>query len=125
MAAILINSHPDRSRSHLRLVTAEDSPDSNGGSHRLVLGAVVLFLLLAAVTVIAGRGGFADVADASSPAPAVQDSGRAIRVEPGDTVWSIARRIQPSGDVRPLVDRIVALNDGPDLVAGDHLPLPD
>ena len=27
---------------------------------------------------------------------------------PGDTYWSIARRLQPTGDVRPLVDRLAA-----------------
>lgn len=33
-------------------------------------------------------------------------------VEPGDSLWSIASRLQPTGDVRPLVDELVARNGG-------------
>lgn len=126
MAAILIDSNPVRNRSHLRLVTETPAAVSRRPSRLpLLAGAVVLFLLLSALTVVAGRGGFADVAEAVSAVPPAQDSGRSVRIEPGDTVWSIARRIQPSGDVRPLVDRIITLNGGPDLVAGERLSIPD
>jgi nucleoid-associated protein YgaU len=31
-------------------------------------------------------------------------------VQPGDTLWVIARRIEPTGDPRPLVDRLIAAN---------------
>ena len=45
-------------------------------------------------------------------------------VQPGDTLWSIARRLQPEGDVRPLVDQLVDLNGGTDLAIGQRLPIP-
>jgi hypothetical protein len=45
-------------------------------------------------------------------------------VEPGDTFWSIARRLEPSGDPRPLVDELVAAHGGPTLHVGERLPLP-
>jgi LysM domain len=45
-------------------------------------------------------------------------------VQPGDTLWSIARRLQPEGDVRPLVDQLVDLNGGTDLAVGQRLPIP-
>jgi len=45
-------------------------------------------------------------------------------VQPGDTLWSIARRLQPDGDVRPLVDQLVDLNGGTDLAVGQRLPIP-
>ena len=39
-------------------------------------------------------------------------AGQVVIVKPGDTLWSIARKMQPTGDVRPLVDRIATLNNG-------------
>jgi hypothetical protein len=50
--------------------------------------------------------------------------GGVVIVEPGDTLWSIARELQPTGDVRPLVDRIAELNGGYSLSAGQTLMLP-
>jgi len=47
-----------------------------------------------------------------------------IEVAPGDTFWSIASRIQPQGDLRPLIDRLVASHGGRVLQAGDHLSVP-
>jgi hypothetical protein len=38
-------------------------------------------------------------------------------VQPGDTLWGIARRADPDGDPRPLVDRLA---DGNDLRGGLH-----
>ena len=51
-------------------------------------------------------------------------AGQDVIVKPGDTLWSIARKMQPTGDVRPLVDRIATLNNGYGLIAGQALLLP-
>ncbi|MGI8685418.1 MAG: LysM peptidoglycan-binding domain-containing protein [Acidimicrobiales bacterium] len=45
-------------------------------------------------------------------------------VQPGDTLWDIARALQPSGDVRPLVQRLDAGRGGAPLRAGERLVLP-
>jgi hypothetical protein len=45
-------------------------------------------------------------------------------VRPGDTLWAIARVLQPNGDVRPLVQRLVAERGGAPLRAGERLVLP-
>ena len=45
-------------------------------------------------------------------------------VRPGDTLWSIARALQPSGDVRPLVDALAAQRDGRPLQPGERIALP-
>ena len=44
-------------------------------------------------------------------------AGQVVIVKPGDTLWSIARKMQPTGDVRPLVDRIATLNNGYGLIS--------
>jgi hypothetical protein len=45
-------------------------------------------------------------------------------VQPGDTMWGIARSLQPEGDVRAVVSRLVRANGGPDLQVGQRLALP-
>ncbi len=52
------------------------------------------------------------------------NSGSSVIVKPGDTLWSIARQLQPAGDIRPLVDRIAKINNGHSLIAGQALLLP-
>ena len=45
-------------------------------------------------------------------------------VRPGDTLWTIARRIQPAGDVRPLVDALASQRDGKPLQPGERIVVP-
>jgi hypothetical protein len=45
-------------------------------------------------------------------------------VQPGDTLWTIARSLQPEGDVRPLVDDLAAGRDGRPLQPGERIELP-
>lgn len=45
-------------------------------------------------------------------------------VRPGDTLWTIARRIQPAGDVRPLVDALASTRDGRPLQPGERIVVP-
>ena len=54
-----------------------------------------------------------DVAAASTPTDVV--------VRQGDTVWSIARRLHPSGDVRALVDQLTRRAGGTALVVGQRI----
>ena len=46
-------------------------------------------------------------------------------VQPGDTFWTIATRIRPGEDPRPLVAQLVAAHGSPVLLAGERLRLPD
>jgi hypothetical protein len=47
-----------------------------------------------------------------------------VEVAPGDTLWTIARRLQPSGDVRPLVDRLAAAHGSTVLQVGERIMVP-
>ncbi len=42
-------------------------------------------------------------------------------VQPGDTLWTLARRAQPTGDVRPLVQSLEAQRHGRMLMVGEHI----
>ena len=63
-------------------------------------------------------------ATAGSATVAERHAASGYVVQPGDTLWSIARRLQPEGDLRPLVDQLVDLNGGTDLAVGQRLPIP-
>jgi nucleoid-associated protein YgaU len=97
--------------------------------------AVSLMAMAMAGAVAIGRGGLADLAPASptsgAPAPSsgaapagVAAGAEVVVVEPGDTLWSIARRVEPTGDVRPVVDRLVAANGSTVIVPGQELVVP-
>jgi hypothetical protein len=45
-------------------------------------------------------------------------------VQPGESLWDIARGLQPTGDVRSLVDELASLNGGASLEAGQTIVLP-
>ena len=104
---------------------------------RLAVLAAALSVVLVAVllTSLAGRSGASDVRIAPAGTPIVREpaaygaSGQSVPdravyvVQPGDTIWSIARDLDPSGDARATVDRIVALNGGAALQPGQRLRL--
>jgi nucleoid-associated protein YgaU len=45
-------------------------------------------------------------------------------VRPGDTLWSIATRLDPTGDPRPVVAELAAQVGGDNVVPGEQLRLP-
>ncbi len=86
-------------------------------------GRVVLALLvvLAAAAGLVATGPVADAASASSgPVTAI------VVVQPGDSVWSIARDLDPAADPRAMVERIRELNglDDAVVVPGQALVIP-
>jgi hypothetical protein len=92
---------------------------------RLVVGLLIAVLLLAAGAVLGRLGGGPLTAPESAPAPAVAATPRLLHVvQPGDTLWVIARALQPTGDVRPLVERLQASRHGQALRVGETITLP-
>src|SRR5437868_3751992 len=82
---------------------------------RLVVGVLVAVLLLAAGALLGRLGGGPLTAPETAPAAAAAPAAapRLIHVvQPGDTLWVIARAMQPTGDVRPLVDKLEAARHG-------------
>jgi nucleoid-associated protein YgaU len=98
------------------------------------IGAAVALVALVAVAYLAVTGLGVVLGDPSVPARSAPSSAAAAPagspaaasayvVQPGDTLWSIARRLQPSGDVRSLVDALAARTGSASLQAGQRLSL--
>lgn len=79
-----------------------------------------------------GGGSLTTSGAGSAPAAAIEVQGASLRtvstvthvVAPGDTLWSIARDLQPHGDVRPLVDEMATSRGGRPLQVGELIRLP-
>lgn len=87
----------------------------------------VIVALAAGIKVLAGAAAGPETARAASinPAATAQARGQqAYVVKQGDTLWAIARRLQPDGDVRPVVHRLAALRQGAPLRVGERITLP-
>jgi LysM repeat protein len=98
------------------------------GSHvRLTRrGQLVLVLLFAvvALTVLALVG----PRSAAVPSDAKLEPVQTVQVQPGQTLWEIARQVAPEQDPRAVVDAIVDLNaltDPGTLQVGQRLGIPD
>jgi hypothetical protein len=88
----------------------------------LVLAAPALQVAVHAAPAWLGGGSLAT--PESRPAAVAATASAVHVVQPGDTLWSLARRIQPTGDIRSLVDRLAAAQDGRPLTAGQRIVLP-
>jgi LysM domain len=91
---------------------------------RLTRRGRILVRALAVVLVVAGfmlvAPGLARGDGPDRPAPRVT-----YVVESGDTLWSIARRVAPGQDPRPVVDGLIEANDlRGGLQAGQELSIP-
>jgi hypothetical protein len=94
---------------------------------RLVVGVLVAVLLLAAGALLGRLGGGPLTAPETAPAAATAPAHapRLIHVvQPGDTLWVIARAMQPTGDLRPLVDKLETARHGQPLRVGEVISLP-
>lgn len=125
------------SRPHLRLVSVHSgrtvaAPVDLGFTPMHVAGAVVAVLAAMLLALAIGNGALAGLVPAPASAAAATSSsstdsgalGTQVTVEAGDTLWSIARRVQPTGDIRPLVDQLVATYGTTPLQPGQELSVP-
>jgi hypothetical protein len=88
----------------------------------LVLAVAVVAVLamqVAVHTVSAWLGG----GSLAAPEPQPAAASAVYVVQPGDTLWTLARRAHPSGDLRPVVDRLAAAQGDRALRAGQRIVL--
>lgn len=96
------------------------APSANFTRRRLRV--VVVALALAVFAVLFASNTFADAQ--SSTGGVVATGGTVVIVQPGDTMWSLARSLQPTGDIRPLVTQLARAHGGAALQAGERIVLP-
>ncbi len=124
--ALPVESRPTHLRPRSQRIAG---PTPLAGSHgrasavvrrrRALLGLVVGALLVLLALPVGAIGGRA----LPSRTIALR-SGTEYVVRPGDTLWSIALRLDPTGDPRTVVARLAAETGSDTIVPGEHLRLP-
>jgi LysM repeat protein len=89
-------------------------------------GRALAVLVFAAVLLGAFSLGRTASQAAAPTSPVAATTVEQTTVEPGDSLWSVARRVAPDNDPREVVEQIRRLNDLPSahIQAGQQLLLP-
>jgi LysM repeat protein len=90
---------------------------------RVLLGTVAAGLLAVLALPWSGTGGTTLATPGTALAGETIAHHARYVVQPGDTLWSIARRLDPTGDPRPVVAKLEA-EAGDNVVPGEQLALP-
>ncbi len=113
-------------RPALRLVQGGRSRAAMAPAYRRrrVIAALVLVTLLVvgwqvAQAAASVAGGWAAPVPATIEGPTV-----GVEADSGDTLWTLAREVQPTGDVRPAVESMLAERGGTQLEVGDRVRVP-
>jgi hypothetical protein len=89
-----------------------------------VLGGLVLVIALV-VGIRVAQGAPANSVDGPAVVVAAASTDEATQiVQSGDTLWTIAERLAPGRDPRPIVDALADRNGGTDLWVGQLLVIP-
>ena len=85
------------------------------------LSVAVLAAGMVLVTAQAGvaLGGSSPAPERAPTAPATQEHVTSTLVRPGDSLWSLAERLAPDQDPRPVVDALRAARHGQPLLVGE------
>ena len=115
-------STPSRSRERTMVVAPRRVSEATFRRRRMIAGtALAVFVAVGAVTahdVLAGSGGVPASAAESQPARSV------VVARPGDSLWAIADRFHGEVSITRYVDKLVSLNGGASIEAGQAITLP-
>ena len=130
-APVAAVSEPDRTARPAGSATASRPSPATYRRRRLVAAATLLGALLLGSWALGALGGGSLAASERRPSstgavelPVQPVSRSTYVVAAGDTLWSIARALQPEGDVRPVVDALAASRQGRPLEVGETIVLP-
>ncbi|HEU5149492.1 MAG TPA: hypothetical protein VFU19_03285 [Iamia sp.] len=113
-------------RPELRLIPGGRSPEALAATYRrrrVVAALVLVTVLVLAVQLAQVLSGVAAGWAAPSPAP-IEGPTVVVEATAGDTLWSLARQVHPTGDVRPVVEAMVADRGGAAVEVGEEVRVP-
>jgi hypothetical protein len=90
---------------------------------RRTLFAVMGLLLIALALPLSGTGGSSHTTG-SAPVEISANGAGVYTVKPGDTLWSIAERMDPSADPRPIVAQLAKETGSDTVTPGERITLP-
>jgi len=99
-------------------------PSATARRRRVLLSTVVAALLTLLALPWGGAGGRPLASSGAAPVGAPVAHHALYVVQPGDSLWSIAERLDPGADPRPVVAKLAAQVGGDTVVPGEHLVLP-
>ena len=91
---------------------------------RILVAALAVVLVLVMAQAGAALGGSSLATPERRPASALESartSARSTVVRPGDSLWSVAARLAPGADPRPVVDALADARHGTVLVPGETI----
>ena len=95
---------------------------------RLAVATLALGLVVVAAQAGAALGGLPlaspERRSTAVPASSGPATGTRVVVRPGDSLWSLAARLAPGEDLRPIVDELSSARGGAPLVPGEVIRLP-
>jgi len=107
------------------------APARRPGAAQFRRRRVAVAFAFAALVLVGGGAAVGELGGAPLTSPGQAPAARLVAVaetsyvvRPGDTLWEIARALQPSGDVRPLVQQLARQRGGAPLRVGERLVLP-
>ncbi len=128
MVALIHPPHPARrspeGRPDLRLVRGGLSDTPTDRTPLAVLAGLVLVVALVVGLRIAQGAPTAPLAAPPVDVAAASSDEATQIVQRGDTLWTIAERLAPGRDPRPIVDALADRNGGTDLRVGQLLVIP-
>jgi hypothetical protein len=124
MSATISLTHTGQTGRHVRRAGRPPVTEATYRRRRAAVGAILAVLVATGTVVthdvLAGPGGVPASAAAGQPA-LVRTS---ITAQPGDTLWSIAAAHRGDVPITRYVDKLVSLNGGASIQAGQAVVLP-
>jgi hypothetical protein len=113
-------------RPQLRLIPGGRSPQVMAATYRrrrVVAALVLVTVLVVAVQLAQVLAGVAAGWSAPTAEP-IEGPTVTVEADAGDTLWSLARQVHPEGDVRPVVEAMVADRGTAAVAVGEQVRVP-